>query len=134
MEHVGQGRLDQFPAGNALDGPGQLWRQPVELVLHQHSLKGLKESGKGDISLFRYAAKCPTWPPAKQSLWDRQQVCSHPAEPGKHHYGYEFIMAGSVGHGGGGQFAKCKIPVSPPVQVHDHEGETRLVDYSVLTE
>lgn len=49
MEDVGQGRLDQFPAGNALDGPGQLRRQPVELVLHQHSLKGLEESEKGDI-------------------------------------------------------------------------------------
>lgn len=42
MEDVGQGGLDQIPAGNALDGPGQLRRQAVELVLHQHSLEGLK--------------------------------------------------------------------------------------------
>lgn len=66
MEDVGQGRLDQLPARNALDGAGQLRRQPVELVLHQHSLKGLKESEKGDFRRV-VQALCPAWPPAKHS-------------------------------------------------------------------
>lgn len=46
---MGQGRLDQFPAGDALDGLRQLRGQPVELVLHQHSLKGLKDREEEDI-------------------------------------------------------------------------------------
>lgn len=49
MEDVGQRRLDQVPAGDALDGLGQLRRQPVELVLHQDSLEGLKERGEGGV-------------------------------------------------------------------------------------
>lgn len=97
MEDVGQGRLDQLPAGNALDGPGQLRGQPVELVFHQYSLKGLREGRKADIRRKLQplsAAKCPTWPPDSRSV------------SRKHHYGYEFIMGAGV-EVGGGKFVKC---------------------------
>lgn len=46
VEHMRQGRLDQLPAGDALDGLRQGRRQPVELILHQHPLEGL-EGGRG---------------------------------------------------------------------------------------
>lgn len=67
MEDMGQGRLDQFPAGDALDGLRQLRRQPVELVLHQHSLKGLKDreeeehqaGTEGSFSQQLNAPHCP---------------------------------------------------------------------------
>lgn len=44
VEYMRQGGLDQLPAGDALDGLRQGRRQPVELILHQHPLKGLGEA------------------------------------------------------------------------------------------
>ncbi|TNN46272.1 hypothetical protein EYF80_043510 [Liparis tanakae] len=41
VEDMRQGCLDQLPAGDALDGLRQGGRQTVELILHQHPLKGL---------------------------------------------------------------------------------------------
>lgn len=41
VENMRQGCLDELPAGDALDGLWQGRRQPVELILHQHPLKGL---------------------------------------------------------------------------------------------
>ena len=43
VEDVRQSRLDQLPAGDALDGLRQGRRQSMELVLHQHPLEGLRE-------------------------------------------------------------------------------------------
>lgn len=47
VEHMRQRRLDQLPAGDALDGLRQGRRQPVELILHQHPLEGLEGGGGG---------------------------------------------------------------------------------------
>lgn len=41
VQDVGQRRLDQLPAGDALDGLGQGRGETVQLVLHQHPLEGL---------------------------------------------------------------------------------------------
>lgn len=41
MEDMGQRRLNQLPAGDALDGFGQLPGKSVQLVLHQHPLERL---------------------------------------------------------------------------------------------
>ena len=47
VEHVGEGCLDQFPARDALDSLRQGGREPVQLVLHQHALKGLGNEPSG---------------------------------------------------------------------------------------
>ena len=46
MKHMGQRRLHQFPAGDALDGLRQRRGQAMELMFHQHSLKGLGREPK----------------------------------------------------------------------------------------
>lgn len=46
MEDMGQRRLNQLPAGDALDGFGQLPGKSVQLVLHQHPLERLVRVGK----------------------------------------------------------------------------------------
>ena len=44
VDHVGEGRLDETPARDGLDGVGQTRRQAEQNVLHQDLLQTLRQS------------------------------------------------------------------------------------------
>lgn len=99
MQNVRQRRLHQFPAGDALDGLRQGRRQPVELVLHQHPLKGLgwqaDKRREGDVSRQTKARLNVSYGPERSDACGRDSGGSVQTSRGleKRHYAYEFPKA-----------------------------------------